>query len=267
MKHYVIRGGVEGKKRLALLSRALWPTTSRLLQNAGLEAGMSCLDLGCGGGDVSLELATWVGPGGKVVGIDMDEEKLELAREHARERGLHNLEFRREDADTWAEVGTYDFVYCRFLLTHLREPQPVVGKIWQALRPGGRAAIEDIEFYGHFCFPESEAFLRYQQLYRIVVARRGGNADIGPTLLYRAQKAGWRNLEVEVVQPAFFKGESKTIALVTLENIADTLLAEKLVSEDELESILERLRRFTENENTLLSLPRIFQIHGRKEPA
>ena len=43
---YVIRGGVEGKKRLELLARVLWPGTSRLLEQAGLRAGMTCLDLG-----------------------------------------------------------------------------------------------------------------------------------------------------------------------------------------------------------------------------
>src|SRR5207244_6989 len=116
---YVIRGGVEGKKRLELLARVLWPGTSRLLEQAGLRAGMTCLDLGCGGGDVTLELARWVGPGGRVVGIDLDQTKLDLARASAAGLGLANVELRRGDVAEWREAPRYDLAYCRFLLTHL----------------------------------------------------------------------------------------------------------------------------------------------------
>lgn len=76
MARYIIRGGVEGKRRLEVVARVMWPTTSRVLAEAGLAPGMRCLDLGCGGGDVTLQLATSVGPLGQVIGIDMDETKL-----------------------------------------------------------------------------------------------------------------------------------------------------------------------------------------------
>ena len=63
------------------------PTTSRLLDRVGLAPGMRCLDLGCGSGNVSFGLARRVGPGGSVVGIDMDEVKLALAGRATREKG------------------------------------------------------------------------------------------------------------------------------------------------------------------------------------
>ena len=59
--------------------------------------GMVCLDAACGGGDVSLDLAGRVGPGGKVVGWDIDETKLGLARREAEEKGLGNLDFQLAD--------------------------------------------------------------------------------------------------------------------------------------------------------------------------
>ena len=86
---YIIRGGVEGKKRLEVLSRVMWPTTSGLLARAGMKPGMCLLDLGCGGGDVTLQLASLVGAQGRVVGVDMDGTKLELAAKTAAERGPH----------------------------------------------------------------------------------------------------------------------------------------------------------------------------------
>ena len=71
---YAIRGGKEGKQRLNLLARVMLPTTSQLLKTVGLRQGMECLDVGCGGGHVSLLMASMIGPAGKVVGTDTDKK-------------------------------------------------------------------------------------------------------------------------------------------------------------------------------------------------
>lgn len=265
MSDYVIRGGAEGKKRLALLARTLWPTTSQLLRRAGLAEGMDCLDLGCGGGDVALEMAAWVGPEGSVAAIDLDPAKLELARRQARERGLENVTFRHADANDWQETGAYDFAYCRFLLTHLRDARETLGRLWRAVRPGGRVVVEDIDFAGHFSHPPSAAFDRYLTLYRAVVSRRGGDADIGPKLYGLATEAGWRGLELEVVQPAFVAGEGKQMALITFANIREAILAEGLASEAELAATAAELEDFTIAPDTLISLPRIFQLRAVRQ--
>src|SRR5260370_30328490 len=79
MSRYAIGGGQEGKDRLKLLSDVMLPTTSQLLSTIGLGAGMTCLDVGCGGGHVTLLMAGLVGPLGTVVGTDSDREILALA--------------------------------------------------------------------------------------------------------------------------------------------------------------------------------------------
>src|SRR5690242_14581248 len=122
MRHYIIRGGLEGKRRLEILARSMWPTTAQALQRAGLAPGMRCLDLGCGGGDVTFELARLVGQDGEAIGVDYDEIKLTLARQAAAERHVHNVGFRQLDVLQWDEEAQYDFLYCRFLLTHLKDP-------------------------------------------------------------------------------------------------------------------------------------------------
>ena len=67
-----------------MVSQALEPSTAALLDGAGVREGMRCLDLGCGGGDVTLALARLVGPSGRVIGIDMDAVEIELAQQDAR---------------------------------------------------------------------------------------------------------------------------------------------------------------------------------------
>ena len=78
---------------------------------------MTCVDVGCGGGDVTLQLAALIGPQGRVVGLDMDETKLEMARQAANQLRLANVQFRRMNMENWIEVAQYDCIYCRFLLT------------------------------------------------------------------------------------------------------------------------------------------------------
>lgn len=261
---YIIRGGIEGKKRLEVVSRVLWPTTSRLLTEAGIAEGQQCLDLGCGGGDVTLQLARLVGPTGCVTGIDMDETKLELARHSASEQSLENVEFRRVNVQEWNEEGCYDLIYARFLLTHLADPHRMLRQMLHGTRPGGVAVVEDVEFAGHFSYPNSGAFDAYVRLYRAAAARQGADADIGPKLFGMFLDAGWQDVRVNVVQPVFAFGEGKQIAHLTLVNIADSLLSQKLTTEAELQPIIDVLTRFTEDERTLIALPRIFQVWGRR---
>ena len=96
-QHYVIRGGMEGRERLRILARVLQPTTRSLFGRIGLAPGMACLDAGCGGGDVTFELSRLIGEAGRVVGVDIDATKIELAAREAEEQQLSNVEFQHTD--------------------------------------------------------------------------------------------------------------------------------------------------------------------------
>jgi SAM-dependent methyltransferase len=265
MNHYVIRGGVDGKKRLEVLARALWPTTSRVLAEAGLRPGLRCLDLGCGGGDVTRELAAAVGANGSVVGIDADAIKLELAQRDAIERGLANIEFRQADVYQWCEESAYDLIYCRFLLSHLHDPTHVVKQMFRAVRPGGVAIVEDLDFRGHFCYPELKAFDDYFLLYRDLVARCGGDAEIGPKLYLMFIDAGWRSVRVALADNVYVDGDGKRLSLLTLTNIANSLLDEQLATRAEIDRLLTEIERFTDDPRTMISTPRLFQVWGRRD--
>ena len=262
---YIIRGGLEGQKRIEVLARVLWPTTSRLLAEVGLAPGMTCLDLGCGGGDVTLQLAASVGPQGHVIGVDMDETTLGLARRSATRLGLANVQFRRLNVQDWVDASQYDCIYARFLLTHLADPLGVLRQMLRVVRAGGVAVVEDIDFGGHFCYPPCVGFDAYVRLYRAVAARHGADADIGPKLYGMLLDAGWRNPQLNVIQPTFTSGEGKQIALLTLINIADSVIAGEVATEAELQSAIDDLTRFTNDPRTLVGLPRIFQLWVRRE--
>jgi ubiquinone/menaquinone biosynthesis C-methylase UbiE len=259
---YVIQGGRPGKERLRLLSSIMWPTTERLLSRAGLRPGLHCLDLGCGGGDVSRELARRVGPAGRVVGLDRDEAILQLDREDLRADPLPNLSFRAADAEDLQEPASYDLVYARFLLAHLQRREQALQGMLRALRPGGVVVVEEVDFAGHFCHPRCPAFCRYVELYQQVVRSRGGDAFLGPKLPRMLLEAGVREVQLEVVQPAFLEGPGKRIAAITMERTADSIREAGLASAEELTQLIAELHAATADTRQLLSMPRVFQVWG-----
>jgi len=259
---YVIRGGLAGRERLRILSRVMWPTTASLFERVGLQQGMACLDVGCGGGDVTFEIARIVGPGGRVVGIDIDETKLELARREAVELNLPNIEFRLSEIGQTVAEAEFDVVYARFLLTHLSDPSKALARMLTLLRFGGLIVVEDIDFSGHFCHPDSPAFRRYIELYTQVVQRTGADPHIGPRLPALLLDTGFHKVHMHVVQPAGIEGEVKLIAPITMENIADSVLAHGLASRQEIDRVVDELYVVAEDHRTVMSLPRVVQAWG-----
>ena len=181
---YILRGGDDGAARLRILGEATRPTTLRLLERAGLAAGMRVLDAGCGSGEVTAEMVRIVGRSGRVTAIDADPVLLEHARARVRAAG-GNATFVRADvtAELPAEIARdHDLVYARFLLSHLRSPEAGLLRLRDTARPGGTLVVEDVDFPGHFCHPPSAAFARYVELYQQVARHRGGDPAIGPRL-------------------------------------------------------------------------------------
>jgi SAM-dependent methyltransferase len=259
---YAIEGGQAGKQRLDVLAAVMQPHTAWLLDTVGVARGSRCIDVGCGGGHVSRELARRVGPDGRVVGVDLDPDVVSLARADARRDGLNNLCFEVGDAAA-LDAGDYDLAYCRFLLSHVPRPAEVLGSITATVRPGGAVILEDTDFAASFCYPESSAYQRFVQLYREAVSRFGGNADIGPALPALLRLAGVQDIELDVRQPAALSGPTKLMTVVTLERISRAVLGERLASPDELESLVTALRDSYENPTTLMSTPRIVRAWGR----
>jgi SAM-dependent methyltransferase len=262
LDHYLIRGGVEGRERLRILARVMRPTTLSLFDRVGIEPGMACLDIGCGGGDVTLDLAGLIGPKGRIVGWDIDETKLELARREAEEKGFSNVEYRFSDLRQSEAASEFDVVYTRFLLTHLSDPAGAVARLRQAARPGGVVIIEDIDVGGMFCHPFSAAFQRLVEIYTQAAQRRGGDPDIGLRLPGLLLDAGFERVQVNVVQPAGIDGEVKLIVAVTMENIADSVVVDGIAGKNEVDRVIAKLYELARDKRSFVGHPRVVQAWG-----
>ena len=106
--------------RLLRQARLFGSDTRRLLEDAGIAAGMQVLDVGSGAGDVSLILADMVGASGSVLGVDINAELLETARARTDAAGLRNVTFTVGDVASVALDGDFDAVVGRCVLFSLR---------------------------------------------------------------------------------------------------------------------------------------------------
>jgi SAM-dependent methyltransferase len=99
-----------------------------------------CIDVGCGFGETTQQLAELVGPGGFVVGIDSSSRFIEDARSEAREAGVENVAFEIADAQTAEWESIYDYAFSRMGTQFFAAPVPAMRAIRGALKPGGRLA-------------------------------------------------------------------------------------------------------------------------------
>lgn len=120
------------------IDRQIRPLGLAAMDRLDPRPGERVLDVGCGCGDSSLELARRVGPEGEVLGLDISAPMLEVARERARAAGARNLVFQEADVQTATLPGDRDAVFSRFGVMFFADPTAAFANLRSALRPGGR---------------------------------------------------------------------------------------------------------------------------------
>jgi ubiquinone/menaquinone biosynthesis C-methylase UbiE len=182
-------------KRQAAAAQSL---ERQILKRSGLSAGMRVLDLACGPGVVSCELAHLAAPG-QVTGIDLSPELLDQARALAQERNIGNLNF--QPGDVYAldlPHNQFDFVYARFLFQHLKAIDQALVEIQRILKPGGVCTIADVDDGWLALHPEPESFRSFIERADCNQARQGGDRNVGRKLGAYLQEAGFEQVRVHV---------------------------------------------------------------------
>jgi ubiquinone/menaquinone biosynthesis C-methylase UbiE len=114
----------------------------RTIERLHIQPGARILDVCCGSGASAIPAAEKAGPNGFVLGIDLAENLLNLARKKSRERGLLNIEFRVADM---LELGipdsAFDAVVCVFGIFFVQDMPAAIKALWKVVRPGGQLAI------------------------------------------------------------------------------------------------------------------------------
>lgn len=120
--------------------RQLASAQERVLALAEIAPGAEVLDVACGTGLVTFPAARAAGAAGRVVGVDLSQEMVNLAADEARTLGLAQVRFERMDAEALTfDAASFDVALCALGLMYVPEPQQALAEIHRVLRTGGRA--------------------------------------------------------------------------------------------------------------------------------
>lgn len=162
---------------------------------AELQPGEVVLDLGSGAGIDCFLAARRVGPGGRVIGVDMTDEMLDRARENAARAGFENVEFRKGFIEELPlEEESVDVIISNCVVNLSPEKGRVFEEAFRVLKPGGRLAISDLVALRPFSEPERADAKRYSECIT--------GAETADTLLRELRAVGFEGAAVESKSPA-----------------------------------------------------------------
>jgi len=156
-----------------------------------LVDGMRLLDVGCGPGTLTVDLARHVRPTGEVVGVDLSAAVIEEAAAHASAEKASNVSFRAGDfRGLDLPEGSFEVVHAHQVLQHLRDPVGALAAMGRLARPGGIVAARDSDYPSFLWTPADPRLDRWREIYMAVSGRNGTNGDAGRWLLRWALDAG-----------------------------------------------------------------------------
>lgn len=266
-KSYVIGTHDAEIERLGVQHRVWRASVLDLWNIAGIAAGQTVIDAGAGSGYATRDLAEIVGPTGRVIALERSHRFLTALKVNAEARGLANVE--AIDTDlldyVWPD-GIADAIWCRWVLTFVSDPTHVVRGFARALKPGGKAIIQEYCDYASWRLaPKSDVFESYVAK---IIARwcaSGGEPDIGLALPTMLADAG---LEIETVRPVVFAARMNDFIaswpngfarghLPVMREAGDISAAEATAITAELDS-------YERDPNALVITPGVLQIVARK---
>src|ERR1700761_9243921 len=155
-----------------------------------LKPGLSVLDVGCGPGTITADLAALAAPG-LVTAVDESADVLDVARAEAGGRDLSTVSFATADVHQLDfPDATFDVVHAHQVLQHVADPVAALREMRRVCAPGGVVAARDGDYSGFTWYPELPGLDRWRELYLAAARANGGEPDAGRRLLAWAHAAG-----------------------------------------------------------------------------
>ncbi|MEO7573993.1 MAG: methyltransferase domain-containing protein [Acidimicrobiales bacterium] len=160
-----------------------------------LTQGVEVLDVGCGPGTITVDIARRVAPG-RVVGVDAAPDAVDVAAEAADAAGVVNLDLAVGDVCALDHPDdAFDVVHAHQVLQHLADPVAALREMRRVCRPGGVVAVRDSIYRAMTWFPADPALDRWLAVYCGVAEANGGEPDAGSRLRSWALQAAFGSVE------------------------------------------------------------------------
>jgi ubiquinone/menaquinone biosynthesis C-methylase UbiE len=270
---YVLGTGQDETFRLGLQHR-LWSASAHALwEKARVQPGNTVLDIGCGPGHASLDLAQIVGPKGRVIAVDESAAFLKQLHDLSQARRVQNIERVLGDAQELDEIieggaGAIDVAYARWVFCFVPDPEAIVRGLVPLLRRGGRVAIQDYFNYERSLTlaPRREAFSRVIQAIAASWRSRGGDTDVMGKLPGILHKHGLRVEHMDVCQRVARPGSQmwhwpESFWGTYLPKLVET----GFISEEDRAAFLEAWHQATHDPASFVQLPPVYELIAIKD--
>jgi SAM-dependent methyltransferase len=254
------------QRRLQLQAEELAEESGRLFDQIGLTQGSRVVEISCGPQGCLELLSSRVGPKGSVIGVELSDYAVQLAREFLSERRIDNVEVRQGNA---AETGlpreSFDLATARLVLVNVPEPEKIVYEMTALVKPGGVVALHEADWIAHVCDPPLPAWDRLRQVLDNYAEAKGMDLYVGRRIVRLLRKAGL--VEVQVNPLIHIYGPDHTrrpIFLQFVNNLRDRIVAEGLISPGEFAESIASVERHLGEPETLVVSHLFIQAWGRK---
>jgi len=195
-----------------------------------LHPGVSVLDVGCGPGNLTVDLARRVAPG-RVLGIDNSPSIVAQAAGGV-PAGIGNVEFRSADVYRLPfPDDAFDVVHAHQVLQHLDDPVAALTEMRRVCRPGGVVAVRDAIYATMTWFPDDDRLERWRRIYRTVAVGNGGEPDAGRFLVAWAHRAGFTDVASDASAWCFSSPDDRAWwGTLWADRTVDSSLAEQAVA-------------------------------------
>jgi SAM-dependent methyltransferase len=199
---YVMGRSADETRRLEVQAKFYLEYTDHLLKAAGITPGMHVLDVGCGAGDATIQLARIVGPTGSVIGVDADSGVLAAAKQRVTELGIENVSFQQAILPDVVLNEQSDALVGRLILLHLPDPAGAVQAMATLVRPGGIISFQDFNTTRTRSVPALPLLTRSINLTVETLRAMGRAPDTGELLFSLFRAAGLPSPSIAVMTPA-----------------------------------------------------------------
>ncbi|RII13117.1 Demethylmenaquinone methyltransferase [Streptomyces sp. YIM 130001] len=264
---YVMDSTSEETRRLQLQSAVYRQASEHLLRRAGIVPGMRVLDVGCGPGDVSMLLAELVGPSGSVIGVDLDEHLLGVAKDRAAAAGLGDrIEFRQDDITALALDGQVDAVVGRIILLHLPDPAGALDSLRQLVRPAGLVAFLELTMSVFRSMPSVPLVEKSRSWVIDALLAAGVDPYAGDNLAAMFRGADLPVDGMATASPAFVDpAQAADLPAATVRGLAPVLIAHGMITAEELDTdtLESRLREQLTTSRATVFMPQLVGAWSR----
>ncbi|RBQ15616.1 SAM-dependent methyltransferase [Spongiactinospora rosea] len=226
-----------------------------------LAPGQALLDIGCGPGTLTLDLAARVAPG-RVTAVEVTPDALDLARAEAARRGQDGVEFVVGDVHALDLPGdSYDVVHAHQVLQHVGDPVGALREMRRVCRPGGVVAVRDSDYAAFAWYPQPPELDDWLALYQRVARANGGEPDAGRRLLSWARAAGFTDITATSATWCFTTPEDRAwwggmwADRILRSDMAAQALATGAATDDDLRRISAGWLAWAESPDGWLSIP------------